>query len=232
MAKKGKKIKEIRTAQIILKREENGYLEEKRLREKLESPMIRLSYQYAIDVVLAKLRLINADLTEQNERQVIRSLSSRIKEVDSICKKLIKKDCDATFEAAVSTLNDIAGVRAVCYFCDDIYRVADAVRMQKDIHLLKEKDYVKSPKKSGYQSIHLIAGVPLTYGYTMREIPVEIQIRSFAMDFWAELDNQMCYKKSAGEIENVEKESRNYSDVIAKVDNKMLELRKRIAEMD
>ena len=122
MAKKGKEIKEIRTAQIILKREENKYLEEKRLREKLESPMIRLSYQYAIDVVLAKLRLINADLTEQNERQVIRSLSSRIKEVDSICKKLVKKNCDATFEAAVSTLNDIAGVRAVCYFCDDIDR--------------------------------------------------------------------------------------------------------------
>lgn len=105
------------------------------------------------------------------------------------------------------------------------------IKKQKDIKLLKEKDYVKNPKKSGYQSIHLIVGVPVTYLEKTTEVRVEIQIRSFAMDYWAELDNQMCYKKNAGQIENVEQATKNYSDVIAKVDNQMLELRRQIEKM-
>ena len=109
--------------------------------------------------------------------------------------------------------------------------MADYIKKQKDIKLLKEKDYVKNPKKSGYQSIHLIVGVPVTYLEKTTEVRVEIQIRSFAMDYWAELDNQMCYKKNAGQIENVEQATKNYSDVIAKVDNQMLELRRQIEKM-
>ena len=232
LAKKGKKIINQKTEQVVIKVKEPDVPAEKNLKKKLESPMVQHFYQYAIDLILSKLRIINADLTEQSRRQVIRSFSSRIKTADSICKKLVKKGRDVTFETAITTLNDIAGVRAVCYFCDDIYRVAEALKMQKDLHLIKEKDDVKVPKKSGYQSVHLIVGVPVTYAGRTEEIRVEIQIRSFAMDFWAELDNQMCYKKSAGEIENVEREIRNYSDVIAKVDNKMLELRKRIEQME
>ena len=184
-----------------------------------------------MDVVQAKLKMINADLTEQFGRQVIRTMTGRIKQTDSIAKKLMRKGREVTFQAAVDTLNDIAGIRVVCFFCDDIYRVADYVKKQKDITLLKEKDYVKNPKKSGYQSIHLIVGVPVTYLEKTKEIRVEIQIRSFAMDYWAELDNQMCYKKNAGQIENVERATKDYSDVIAKVDNQMLELRRQIENM-
>lgn len=205
--------------------------EEELLREQLEAPMVQMRYAYAMDVLQAKLRMINADLTEQKHRQIIRGMTSRIKGADSIAKKLAKKGRDINFQTAADTLNDIAGIRVVCYFCDDIYQIAEAVRLQKDIHIIKEKDYVKSPKKSGYQSIHLIVGVPVTYNDVTEEVRVEIQIRSFAMDYWAELDTQMCYKKSAGEIENVEREIRDYSDVIANVDNKMLELRKRIEKM-
>lgn len=201
------------------------------LREQIERPMVQLGYAYALDVIKAKLRLIDADLTEQEHRQVIRSMMSRIKTVDSIRKKLVKKEREVTFSNAVDTLNDIAGIRVVCYFCDDIYQIAEAVRRQRDIRVLKEKDYVQNPKRSGYQSIHLIVGVPLSYNGETREVRVEIQIRSFAMDYWAELDTQMCYKKDAGQIFNVERETRNYSDVIAKVDNQMLELRRRIEKM-
>ena len=203
-------------------------LMEKQLKEQIEAPMVRLSYAYAMDVVQAKLKMINADLTEQFGRQVIRTMTGRIKQTDSIAKKLMRKGREVTFQAAVDTLNDIAGIRVVCFFCDDIYRVPDYVKKQKDITLLKEKDYVKNPKKSGYQSIHLIVGVPVTYLEKTKEIRVEIQIRSFAMDYWAELDNQMCYKKNAGQIENVERATKDYSDVIAKVDNQMLELRRQI----
>ena len=200
-------------------------LMEKQLKEQIEAPMVRLSYTYAMDVVQAKLKMINADLTEQFDRQVIRSMTGRIKQTDSIAKKLMRKGREVTFQAAVTTLNNIAGIRVVCY---DIYRVADYIKKQKDITLLKEKDYVKNPKKSGYQSIHLIVGIPVTYLEKTKEIRVEIQIRSFAMDYWAELDNQMCYKKNAGQIENVERATKDYSDVIAKVDNQMLELRRQI----
>lgn len=198
---------------------------------KLESPVIQLKYQYAIDMIMAKLRMINADLAEKENRQLIRSMSNRIKSVESIQKKLIKKDRDVSFKTAVSTLNDIAGVRVVCYFCDDIYQIAEAIKKQKDLVLIKEKDYVKNPKKSGYQSLHLILDVPITYNDKTEKVRVELQIRSFAMDYWAELDNQMCYKKLAGEFENVEQENRDYSDIIAKVDNQMLELRKRIEKI-
>ncbi len=206
-------------------------LPEQKLRQHLEAPMVQLRYAYAIDVIQAKLRMINADLTEQKHRRVIRSMSSRIKSTDSVIKKLSRKGQEATYKTAVCTLNDIAGIRVVCYFCDDIYQIADAMRRQSDTRVLREKDYVGKPKKSGYQSIHLIVGVPVTYEDKTREVRVELQIRSFAMDYWAELDTQMCYKKSAGQIENVEREIRGYSDVIAKVDNKMLELRKRIETM-
>lgn len=204
---------------------------EQKLKEQIEAPMVQMSYSYAMDVIQAKLKMINADLAEKNNRQVIRNMSARIKGTDSIIKKLIRKEREVTFDAAVDTLNDIAGVRVVCFFCDDIYLVAEAIKKQKDITVLKEKDYVKMPKKSGYQSVHLIVGIPVTYEEKSTQIRVEIQIRSFAMDYWAELDTQMCYKKSAGQIENVERETKDYSDVIAKVDNKMLELRKRIEKM-
>lgn len=213
-------------------REQNNLSMEELLGERMEAPMVRLRYAYAIDVIQARLRLVNADLSEKKRRQVIRSMSARIKTPDSIIRKLIKKDREISFENAVGTLNDIAGIRVVCFFCDDIYEVAEAVRRQQDIRIIKEKDYVKNPKRSGYQSIHLIVGIPVTYMDETEEVRVEIQIRSFAMDYWAELDTQMCYKKSAGQIENVERETKNYSDVIAKVDNKMLELRNRIEEME
>ena len=201
------------------------------LKEKIEAPMRQRTYQYAIDVVLAKLRLIDAQLSGKSNRPLVRTFSSRIKTTDSIVKKLIRKEREVTFQTAVDTLNDIAGVRVVCYFFDDIYRIAEQVRRQKDIKILKEKDYAKKPKKSGYQSLHLIVEVPVVYGDKTQNVRVEIQIRSVAMDYWAELDTQMCYKKDAGQLEAVEKATREYADVIAGVDKKMLELRKKIQKM-
>ena len=186
------------------------------LSEKLLQPMVQLSYAAAMDLVQARLRLINADLTEQCHRQVIPQYVLPHQDAGQRHQKLKKKEREVSFEEAVQTLNDIAGIRVVCFFCDDIYRIADAIKKQKDFHIIKEKDYVKNPKKSSYQSIHVIAGVPVTYNDMVTEIRVEIQIRSFAMDYWAELDTQMCYKKDAGQIANVERETRGYSDVIAR----------------
>lgn len=213
-------------------KKENRAINRKELfREKMEQPMVKAKYQYGIESVVAKLQYIHADLAEQLGRPVVRNIFSRIKTVESICKKLEKKELDVTFENAVNNLNDIAGVRVVCYFCDDIYRIEKAVREQRDIKIIKEKDYVKKPKKSGYQSLHLIVDAPVVYNSVTEMVRVEIQLRSFAMDYWAELDNQMCYKKSAGELDNIEREIRNYSDLMAEMDNKMLELRRKIENM-
>ena len=108
----------------------------------------------------------------------------------------MRKGREVTFQAAVTTLNDIAGIRVVCFFCDDIYRVADYIKKQKDITLIKEKDYVKNPKKSGYQSIHLIVEVPVTYLEKTTKIRVEIQIRSFAMDYWLSLTIRCAIRRT------------------------------------
>lgn len=198
------------------------------MKEVHESDYMTSKYQYVIDNIVCKLNLINADLKENLKRPVIQKISSRIKTCESICKKLERKKIELDYDHAVSSLNDLVGVRAICFFKDDIYRIADAVKAQKGIRVIKEKDYIEKPKKSGYQSLHIIVEVPLIYYEREEYIRAEIQIRSFAMDYWAELDNQMCYKKSAGEVEAIRKEILSYSDVMTAMDSKMLELRKRI----
>ena len=138
----------------------------------MEAPMVQAHYQYAIDVMLTRLRMIDADLTGKNERPLIRNLCSRIKTTESIAKKLERKNRKVTFETAVNTLNDIAGVRVVCYFADDIYQIADAVRRQKDLAIIKEKNYIEKPKKSGYQ-VYAVASVIVVVNHFERvENPV------------------------------------------------------------
>lgn len=195
------------------------------------NPMLESKYQYAINVILAKAAIINADLSDIYGRPIVRSTSSRIKSVDSIVRKLERKGYELSIESAVNNLNDIAGVRIICFFCDDIYKIAEAIKGEKDLCIIKEKDYVKKPKKSGYQSVHIIVSVPVTYNKEKELVRVEIQIRSCAMDYWAELDTQMCYKKNSTDIAIIEKEIRNYSDVMSEMDTKMLELRKKIEKM-
>lgn len=194
----------------------------------INSPMTLLMYQSAIDIVVDRLKAINIELTNKSGHHVIRGIMSRIKSPESITKKLIRKGKKIDYETAVEVLNDIAGVRAVSYFFDDIYQISKAVKKQKDFTLIKEKDYVQKPKKSGYKSIHLIVKVPVVLDSQTTYVKVEIQIRTFAMDYWAELDSQMCYKKSAGDIEIVRQESKRYAEAIAALDNKMLEFRKKI----
>ena len=194
----------------------------------INSPMTLLMYQSAIDIVVDRLKAINIELTNKSGHHGIRGITSRIKSPESITKKLIRKGKKIDYETAVESLNDIAGVRAVSYFFDDIYQISKAVKKQKDFTLIKEKDYVQKPKKSGYKSIHLIVRVPVVLDSQTTYVKVEIQIRTFAMDYWAELDSQMCYKKSAGDIEMVRQESKRYAEAIAALDNKMLEFRKKI----
>lgn len=201
------------------------------LNEGLSSPEFQLKKNWAIKNVNFKLEMIDYELSTKYKRIVMQKTEHRIKKPESIAKKLIKKGYEVSFKNALSKLNDIVGIRVVCLYCDDVYKIAELLKQQKDFELIKEKDYIKQPKKSGYQSLHLIMDIPLVYKDITEQQRVEIQIRTVSMDFWAAVDNQICYKKSPEEVKKAEEELKNYSHVISKIDKEMLELRKTAEKM-
>ena len=193
--------------------------------------MAMMMYACAIREVKTKLEVLNDELSIKNQRNPIEMIKSRVKKPMSILEKLQRRGLPVSVESMVKNLDDVAGIRIICSFVDDIYEVAEMLVRQDDVTVIAIKDYIKNPKPNGYRSYHMIVSYPVETFSGTKTIRVEIQIRSFAMDYWAELDTQMCYKKDAGQIANVERETRGYSDVIAKVDNKMLELRRQIEMM-
>ena len=205
------------------------YLE--RLNQKLSNPKFLLKKEWLIQNVEFKLKMIDLELSEKYQRTVMQKVEHRIKKPESIARKLVKKGYKVSFENASAKLNDIVGIRVVCLYSDDVYKIAELMKKQKDFTLIKGKDYIKNPKKSGYQSLHLIMDVPLTYQTTTECQRVELQIRTVAMDFWAGVDNHICYKKKPEEMRKAEEDLKNYSAVISKIDEQMLELRKKVEKM-
>ena len=131
-------------------------------------------------------------------------------------------------EIALEKINDLIGVRAICSYVDDIYRVADLLEKQKDIRIVKVKDYIKQPKKSGYQSLHMILDVAIAFQQETQWIRVELQLRTAAMDYWANLDHQLRYKRGKKETDMIDEELQQCAEVITQLDQKMLEVRKKI----
>ena len=201
------------------------------LNKRLSEPEFLLKKNWVISNVEFKLKMIDLELSTKHKRTIMQKVEHRMKKPESIARKLIKKEYKPTFENSITKLNDIVGIRIVCLYSDDVYKIAELLRQQEDFILVKEKDYIKNPKKSGYQSLHLIMDIPLTYKEIKEPQRVEIQIRTVAMDFWAGVDNQICYKKSPREMKKAEEELKNYSDVISKIDQQMMELRKKVEKM-
>lgn len=197
----------------------------------LSDPLFLLQKKQTIRHVEFILEMIDYELSTNDKRIVTQKIEHRIKSPDSIARKLIKKGYEVSFENAIQKLNDIVGIRVVCLYSDDVYKIAELLKQQKDFILIKEKDYIKNPKKSGYQSLHLILDIPLIYKDTTQLQRVEIQIRTVAMDFWAAVDNQICYKKDPEDMKKAEDELKNYSTVISTMDKQMLELRKKVEKM-
>ncbi len=197
----------------------------------LSNQKFLLKKEWLIQNVEFKLKMIDLELSELYNRTVMQKVEHRIKKADSIARKLVKKGYKVSFENAAVRLNDIVGIRVVCLYSDDVYKIAELLKKQKDFTLIKEKDYIKNPKKSGYQSLHLIMDVPLTYRFVTEAQRVEIQIRTVAMDFWAGVDNHICYKKKPEEMKKAEADLKNYSAVISRMDEQMLELRKKVEKM-
>lgn len=189
---------------------------------------LMMMYRCAIREVQTKLEVLNDDLASRYERNPIEHINSRIKEPYSIAKKLQKLDVPVCSESIPENLNDVAGIRVICSFIDDIYTVAGMLIRQDDITLIKMKDYIENPKPNGYRSLHLIVEVPVFFADATRKMRVEVQIRTIAMDFWASLDHHLRYKKDVKDAASIEQELKRCADVIAKTDEDMLRVRKRI----
>ena len=189
-----------------------------------------MMYSCAIKEVKTKLQVLNDELSITRKRNPIEFIKSRIKQPTSIASKLKRKGCPVTVESAMDVLSDVAGVRVICAFIDDIYKVADMLTAQDDIELIKRKDYIKNPKMNGYRSLHLIVEVPVFFSDHKELMRVEVQIRTIAMDFWASLEHQLKYKKDIDDAENIMYELRACADVIKRTDYHMQSLRDRIVE--
>ncbi len=189
-----------------------------------------MMYSCAIKEVKTKLQVLNDELSITRKRNPIEFIKSRIKQPTSIASKLKRKGCPVTVESAMDVLSDVAGVRVICAFIDDIYKVADMLTAQDDIELIKRKDYIKNPKMNGYRSLHLIVEVPVFFSDHKELMRVEVQIRAIAMDFWASLEHQLKYKKDIDDAENIMYELRACADVINRTDYHMQSLRDRIVE--
>ena len=188
-------------------------------------------YTCAMMEVETKLNVLNEEFSLQYDRNPISSIKTRLKSFDSIIEKLQRKELPMDdFDMIEQNLNDIAGVRVICSFPEDVYMLAEALLKQDDIRLLERKDYIASPKANGYRSLHLIVEVPIFLAQEKRLMKVEVQLRTIAMDFWASLEHQLKYKKELENTEELTRELLECAEVSAALDAKMEEIRKRIMD--
>jgi len=191
---------------------------------------IMMWYGCAIREVKTKLEVLNDEFQITRNRNPIASIKSRIKKPISIFEKMERRGYTKTLDSIVEEMHDIAGVRVICPFIEDIYEVADMITEQDDIKVLARKDYIKYPKPNGYRSLHLVVEVPIFLSNQKKPMRVEVQIRTMAMDFWASLEHQIHYKKfDAGE--DIVKNLTDCANVIYETDVKMQQIRKEIVKM-
>ncbi len=156
-------------------------------------------YRCAIFEIETKFRVLNEHFALRDERNPIESIKSRLKSFDSIREKLQRKGLPMRFDLIEQNLNDVAGVRVVCSFLDDIYMLADCLLQQDDVTLIERKDYIKNPKPNGYRSLHLIVEIPIFLSGEKKLVRVEVQLRTIAMESWANLEHRLRYKKTLTE---------------------------------
>lgn len=185
-------------------------------------------YRCALMEVETKFNVLDEEFSLQFDRNPIESIKGRIKRPESIHKKLLKYGLDISIENIKNNINDIAGIRVVCSFLDDVYVLADALLKQDDITLIEKKDYIKNPKENGYRSLHLIVGVPIFLAHEKRIMNVEIQLRTIAMDFWASLEHQLRYKKDFVYTDEMLRELKECAETSSELDLRMENLRHKV----
>lgn len=189
-----------------------------------------LYYSYAIKEVRTKLEILNEELAFKTKRNPIESIESRVKKPASIIEKLRRRNFPVSVESVFENLHDVAGVRVICSFIDDIYDVAEMFLSQDDITLIEKKDYIQNPKSNGYRSLHLIIEVPVFLSDRTLNMKVEVQIRTMAMDFWASLEHKIYYKFEGNAPGYISRDLRECSDIVSMLDAKMLQLNEAIIQ--
>ena len=191
---------------------------------------IMFLYNAALKEVGTKLEILNDEFHHVHQYNPIEHIKTRIKTPESIAKKLKRNGYEASIENMVKYINDIAGVRLICSFTSDIYRLAEMIGNQSDLKVLSIKHYIKNPKDSGYKSFHMLAAVPIFLSDSVVETKVEIQIRTIAMDFWASLEHKIYYKFEGNAPEYISQDLKECADMVAALDDRMLSLNEVIQE--
>ena len=189
-----------------------------------------LLYNSALKEIGTKLEILNDEFQHIHQYNPIEHIKSRVKTSESIVRKLKRRGYEATLENMQKYINDIAGIRVICSFTSDIYRVADMLANQSDVKVLSIKDYIKHPKDSGYKSYHMIVSVPIYLSDSVIDTKVEVQIRTVAMDFWASLEHKMNYKFDMNAPEQIKQELYECAQMVSALDDRMLQLNEEIRE--
>ena len=189
---------------------------------------LMMQYRCALMEVETKLNVLNAEFTMKNNRNPFESIKSRIKTPKSILEKLQRKGFEISVKGIEENLADVAGIRVICSFPDDIYATAKMLTDQDDIRVIQVKDYIINPKPNGYRSLHLILEVPIFLSNEKKNMKVEVQFRTIAMDFWASLEHKLKYKKNIENAEEISKELQRCAEASSQRDLRMQALRDRI----
>ena len=191
-----------------------------------------LLYNSALKEIGTKLEILNDEFQHIHQYNPIEHIKMRIKTSESIVRKLKKKGYEATLENMQNYVNDIAGIRVICSFTSDIYRIADMIANQNDINVLSRKDYIKEPKESGYKSYHMLVTVPIYLSNAVIDTKVEIQIRTVAMDFWASLEHKMNYKFQISVPESIREELYDCAKMVSELDDRMLRINEELQMLE
>jgi len=182
---------------------------------------LELIYSSALKEVYTKLDILNNEFKHIHSRNPIENITTRIKSPESIIEKLLRKNLPVTIESAKKNLNDIAGIRIICTFLDDIYQVVDMLTSQNDLKTIKIKDYITHPKPNGYRSLHLIVQIPVFFSDRTELVNVEVQLRTEAMDVWASIEHKLAYKGYSALDSETVAELKNCSEQLNILDNRM-----------
>ena len=187
-------------------------------------------YNSALKEVQTKLEILNDEFVHVHKYNPIEYIKSRIKTPESIVKKLKRHGLEITVDNMINHIKDIAGIRIVCSFTSDIYRIAEMIGKQNDLTVISVKDYIKTPKDSGYKSFHMLVSVPIFLSDSVVDTKVEIQIRTIAMDFWASLEHKIYYKFEGHAPAYISQDLKNCADAVSELDAKMLSLNEAIMQ--
>lgn len=188
-------------------------------------------YNAALKEVGTKLEILNDEFQHVHRYNPIEHIKTRIKTPESIVKKLKRNGHTTSIENMVKYVKDIAGVRLICSFTSDIYRLAEMIGNQSDLKVLSIKDYIKNPKESGYKSYHMLVSVPIFLSDSVVDTKVEIQIRTIAMDFWASLEHKINYKFDVNVPEHIKTELYACAEMVSELDAKMLSLNEEVKQL-